>query len=248
MSKWLDAQVVEIKQWSERLFSLRLKADFPEFEAGQFTRLALQIDGEEVSRAFSLVNAPDDELLEIYFIEVLEGTLSPRLAALKAGDSVQVANRASGLMTLSQVPDSQQLFLISTGTGIGPFLSMLKTATPWQRFEKVVLVHAVRTHAELTYQELINSFAEAYPQQFSYVPFVSRERSDFALFGRIPQAIEDGRLEERAEAKFDPLTSHVMLCGNPDMVAETMDVLMEQRGLTRHSRKQPGNISIEKYW
>lgn len=247
MSKWIHAKVVEKKQWNYRLFSLRLQADFPEFDAGQFTRLALDIDGEEVSRPFSLVNAPDEELLDFYFIEVLDGALSPRLAQLEPGDDIQVASRASGLLTLKQIQPGKTLFLLSTGTGIGPFLSIIKTAEPWQQFEKVVLVHAVREQSELSYQETIQLVLEQHTDQFSYVPFVSREECDFALAGRIPQAIEDGRLEQAAGVEFKSEDTQVMLCGNPAMVQETMDVLM-QRGLTKHSRREPGNISIEKYW
>jgi len=248
MAEWLDAEVVENKQWNERLHSLRLAVDFPPFKAGQFTRLALEIDGELVSRPFSLVNAPDDNILDFYFIEVIDGVLSTRLANMKAGDQIKVAPKAAGLLTIDQLPAAKHLYLLATGTGIGPFLSIAKTAQVWDLFEKVVLVHAVRFQDELTYQETIAEVQAKHPEDFIYIPFVSREECDYALTGRIPQAVADGRLEQRAGLTISAEDSQVMLCGNPEMVQETMQTLIEGKGLKKHSRREPGQISIEKYW
>lgn len=248
MSDWLHAKVVENKQWNDRLHSLRLETEFPEFKAGQFTRLALEIDGEVVSRPFSLVNAPDERPLDFYFIEVPDGQLSTRLAQLKTGDDIMVAPKASGLLTLDQLPEAKHLYLLSTGTGVGPFMSIIKTALAWDLFEKVTLVHAVRYQSELTYQSTIAEVQAKQPDNFVYVPMVSREQCDFALSGRIPQAIEDGRLEHWTGTEIGPEQSQVMLCGNPAMIQETMDLLIEKRGMKKHSRREPGQISIEKYW
>lgn len=248
MADWLTATVVENKQWNDRLHSLRLDVDYPAFKAGQFTRLALEIDGELVSRPFSLVNSPGTKPLDFYFIEVLDGLLSTRLAKLNAGDTILVAPKAAGLMTLDQLPEGKHLYLLSTGTGIGPFLSILNTQEVWQQFEKVVLVHAVRYQNELTYQDTIDEIKQIRAEQFIYLPFVSREQAPDALTGRIPQAVEDGRLEQRTGLKIHAEDSQVMLCGNPDMVIETMDVLINTHGLKKHSRREPGQISIEKYW
>ncbi|MCX4188033.1 ferredoxin--NADP reductase [Methylophaga sp. OBS4] len=248
MTKWIKGQVVENKQWNDSLHSLRVQADFPAFKAGQFTRLAIEIDGELVSRPFSLVNAPGEQPLDFYFIEVLDGKLSMPLAHMKPGDEVLVAPRAAGLLILDHLPPARHLHLLSTGTGIGPFLSIIKTEQPWQLFEKVVLVHAVREESELTYQDTIRQVLAEHGDQFIYVPFVSREQCNFALSGRIPQAILDGRLEERTGLRFNAEDSQVMLCGNPDMVQETMDTLIAERGMKKHSRRDPGQISIEKYW
>lgn len=245
MAKWVDGTVVENKQWTDNLHSLRVSADIAPFVAGQFTRLALDIDGEEVSRPFSLVNSPEEAMLDFYFIEVPEGKLSPRLAALKTGDSVKVAAKAAGLMTLAQLAPAKKLFLLSTGTGVGPFISMIKTTLIWQQFEQVTLVHAVRYQNELSYPEIIESVRQRYPDQFYYLPMVSREPAEGALSGRIPQAIESQAIEQLS-AKIDT-DSQVLLCGNPDMVNDTMDVLVK-RGLTRHTRREPGQIIIEKYW
>lgn len=247
MADWLNAEVVENKQWNARLHSLRLAAELPAFKAGQFTRLGLDIDGEIVSRPFSLVNAPHEPLLDFYFIEVPEGSLSPALAKLTSGDRVLVSPKAAGLLTLDQVPESRHLFLLATGTGIGPFLSIIKTKEPWQRFDRVVLVHGVRYMEDLNYRDSIEQVRAAHPDAFSYVPMVTREQCDFAMSGRISHAVEDGRLERLTGVPFDR-HCHVMLCGNPDMVQHTTDALIDKRGLTRHTRREPGHISIEKYW
>jgi len=124
---------------------------------------------------------------------------------------------------------------------------MLATAKPWQRFERVVLVYAVRTLSELNYQERIAQVQVAHPEQFVFIPFVSREVTDFALPGRIPQSMIDGRLEARAGVKISAEDSQVMLCGNPKMVEDTTDLLIE-RGLKKHKRKDPGQITVENYW
>jgi ferredoxin--NADP+ reductase len=247
MSHWVSGKVVENRRWSEQLYSLHVDAEIAPFEAGQFTKLGLHINGEIVGRPYSLVNAPDEHPLEFYFIVVREGTLSAHLAGLQPGEEILVAPQPAGFLKLSEVPSARHLYLLSTGTGIGPFLSILKTGTPWQRFERVVLVHAVRTVAELNYRDTIQKFSTAYPHQFSYIPFVSREPFDGALSGRVPQAIADGRLEQRMGINFNAADSHVMLCGNPQMVEDTTNVLVA-RGLKKHRRRDPGQISVENYW
>lgn len=246
MAKWLTGQVVENKRWTDSLHSLRIKADVAPFEAGQFTRLALDVDGEEISRPFSLVNAPDEPILDFYFIEVPGGLLSTRLAALQPGDAIKVAPKAAGLLTLKQLAPASKLFLFATGTGIGPFLSIIKTSQVWQQFKQVCLVHAVRFAEELSYQDTIADVEAAHAGQFRYQPIVSRETAPNTLKGRIPQLIENQQLEQALGVAIDN-DSQVLLCGNPDMVQETTTVLLA-RGLTRHSRREPGNISIEKYW
>lgn len=247
MTQWIDGRVVANQQWTKQLHSLRVTAEISPFEAGQFTRLGLLMDGEIVSRPYSLVNAPDERPLDFYFSMVPGGKLSPRLAQLRPDDEVLVAPQATGLLTLPQLPPARHLHLISSGTGIGPFLSLIRTGETWQRFERVVLVHAVRLAAELNYQETIQQVAAEHPQQFAYIPFVSREPCDFALPGRVPQAIVDGRLEARMGIALSAADSQVMLCGNPEMVNDVMAVLLT-RGLTRHRRREPGQISVENYW
>ena len=247
MSSWVDATVIENKHWTQSLYSLRIQGAINQFEAGQFGRLGLQIEDQIVGRPYSFVNAPDQDIYEFYSIVVEQGPLSPKLAQLQAGDHVYLGKYPNGFFTLSEVPEGKDLWLLSTGTGIGPFLSILKTADPWRRFEKIILVHAVRNAIELTYQPLIEEFRQRHAQQFIYIPFVSREQTDFALSGRVPTAIQDERLQQRANLAFASNTSQVMICGNPDMVKDTRAALQE-RGLTKNLRRKPGNITTENYW
>lgn len=202
---------------------------------------------EMIARPYSLVNAPHVRPLEFYYIEVPEGPLTPRLARLQAGDPIFIMPRASGFLVLSEVPDAQHLWLIATGTGIGPFLSILHTEAPWNRFQRIVLVHAVRRAAELSYSQQIGQLLALHPEQLSYVPFVSREAHAGALTGRVPAAIEDGRLEAAAGVTLAAENSQLMLCGNPAMVATTIEVL-EARGMKKHRRRDPGHITVENYW
>lgn len=247
MSNWVDAKVIENKHWTNTLYSIKVEADIGEYEAGQFGRLGLKIGDDIIGRPYSFVSAPHEGFHEFYSISVKEGLLSPKLAELKAGDHVYVGIKPNGFLILNEIPDSENLWMISTGTGIGPFLSIGKTETPWQRFKKVILVHGVRTAEELAYRDLIQTFKDAHPEQFEYVPFVSREKTDFAMSGRIPKAIKNGKLEKRVGVNIEEGKSQIMLCGNPDMVSAARELLIK-RGLTKNLRRTPGSISTENYW
>jgi ferredoxin--NADP+ reductase len=243
MTKWLEGRVVENRHWTDVLFSLRVEAPQIRFEAGQFVRIALE---EELARPFSFVNPPQDPVLEFYGIVVPEGPLSPRLEKLRAGERLLVATNPAGFLVLAEVPDAETLWLVSTGTGIAPFLSILRTEAPWRRFPRVVLVHAVRYARELAYRETIGEILRSHHNVFQYVTFVSREPAPGSLAGRIPAALRDGRLETAAGVKIDQ-RSHVMLCGNPEMLKDATAALME-RGLRKHRRRTPGHITVESFW
>ena len=247
MAKWIEGTVVGQRRWTDRLFSLQLDADIGAFEPGQWAKLALPVAGELVARPYSFVNAPKERPHEFYYNTVPEGHLSARLARLEPMDVVFLAPAPGGTFTLAEIPDAESLWLIGTGTGLGPFLSMLKTETPWRRFRKVVLVHAVRYAADLTYRDTIDAFAAAHPEQFRVVRFVSRERHAGALAGRVPQAIADERLERAAGVQLSAATAQAMLCGNPDMVLDVTEVL-KARGMRRHRRREPGHLAVEPYW
>lgn len=240
-AKWLEGRVIENRHWTDALFSLRVEAPRLAFDAGQFVRIALE---ERLARPFSFVNPPDDPVLEFYGIVVPEGPLSPRLAQLRAGDRLLIATNPAGFLVLSEVPDAETLWLVSTGTGIAPFLSILRTETPWRRFRSIVLVHAVRRARELVYVETIREISKENPLR--YVTFVSREAAPGSLAGRIPAAIRDGRLEAAAGPKLNQ-NSHVMLCGNPDMLKDAGAALAE-RGMRKHRRRNPGHITVESFW
>jgi len=246
-SKFVEGRVVGLTPWTADLFSIQMEAAVKPFRAGQFGRLALPHDGAMMARPYSFVNAPSERPLEFHFIALRDGPLTQRLANLKPGDAIWIAPQASGLMTLADIPAADYLWLLSTGTAIGPFLSICKTDEPWQRFKKVVLVHAVRYARDLSYQDTIRGIAAARGERFVYVPFVSREDHDFAIRGRVPQAIEDGQLEAHASVSLVAASSQVMICGNPEMMKDTSRVLAA-RGLKKNRRSDPGQITVEAYW
>lgn len=245
MADWLAARVLENHPWTDRLYSLRFDTTLPAFKAGQFVRVGLDIDGDRVARPYSLVNPPDEPVGEIYYNPVPGGPLSPRLAALQAGDTVWVSPQANGFLVLDEIPDCRDLWLLATGTGVGPFVSILGTPDPWQRFDHVVLVHSVRTADELGYRARLDALAAAQPR-FRYQPVVTREAMPGALGVRIPVALADGTLEAATGLTIAPETSHVMLCGASQMITDVTGLLGE-RGLRRHRRREPGHITVEKY-
>jgi len=247
MAAWKIGKVVKQKQWSSNLHSLYVESELEPFEAGQFVKIGLEINGKAIGRPYSLVNPPKSSPLEFYYINVPNGILTSRLVELNTCDTILVEPRAHGFLILDEVPLSKHLWMMATGTGVGPFLSILSTDKPWQRYERVILVYAVRTITELSYQDKILQFQENHSNQCIFIPFLSREVRDFAMTGRIPQAIIDGRLEERAGITISSEDSQVMLCGNPQMVEDTTKTLID-RGLIKNRRVLPGQITMENYW
>lgn len=251
MSKWVQGTVVGHRHWTDRLHSLQVAAPEVTFVAGQFGRLALPAppgsDEEMVGRPYSFVNAPGTAPHEFYYVTVPGGPLSPRLVALSAGESLLLLRSANGFFCVGEVPAADVLWCLSTGTGLGPFLSILRTPEAWAKFARIVLVHAVRYANELAYRDVIAGIAAAHPAAFTHIAMVSREPHPGALGGRIPGAIEDGQLEFRAGIPLAAENSHVMLCGNPAMIDDTQRVLAA-RGMRRHRRREPGHVTIETYW
>ena len=256
--KFIEGRVVGRKDHTRQLFSLQFDAPLASFVAGQYCQIGLKlpVNGDPdaphalVMRPYSLVNAPDEHPFEIVLTEVpasLGGVLSPALHRLRVGDPVCISPIAYGFFSMPEIPDADVLWGLATGTANGALLSCLKTDAPWQKFRKIVLVHAVRTAAELTYLDQIDHIDRAHPGRFQYIPFVSREDHDGAMRGRIPDAITDGSLEVRAGIALNAETAHCMICGNPDMVADTLEVL-KARGLKKHRRKEAGQITTEAYW
>lgn len=247
MASWVEGKVVQLRRWAPGLFSVQLEADIAPFVAGQFTRLAMEIDGAMVARPYSFVNGPQDPVHEFYFIRLQDGPLTSRMINLQPGDPLFIAEKGAGFFVLDEVPAAENLWMLSTGTGLGPFLSILATPGAWQRYRNIVLVHAVRNAEELSYRERIDALLAAHPGQLQYIPFVSRETTGFALPGRVTDAIENGSLEARSGLALNAANSQVMICGNPAMVGNTRAVL-EDRGLKKNTRREPGQITTEQYW
>lgn len=248
MADWVTGKVVKVEFWTDALFSLTVHAPILPFTAGQFAKLGLEIDGERVQRAYSHVNAPGNPDLEFYLVTVPEGKLSPRLAALQPDDDILIVSEAAGFFVLEEVPDCETLWMLATGTAIGPYLSILQEGKDLERFKNLVLVHAVRYAADLSYLPLMLELQQRYEGKLRIQTVVSRESVSGSLTGRVPTLIESGALEEAIGLPMTTETSHVMLCGNPQMVRDTQQLLKETRQMTKHLRRRPGHMTAEHYW
>lgn len=246
MNDWVKARVVGKHRWTEGLYSLQFEAPITDFVAGQYIKVALDIEGERVGRPYSLVNAPGEQPIEIFFNEVPLGPLTPPLSALNPGDTVWLTATAGGIFTLETVRPTRDLWMLATGTGLGVYLSILRSPDPWRLFERVILVHGVRQGADLAYSETLDEIAGRYPGRLTRVAAVSRESWPTALSGRITDLLTGGELERHVGLTIDPTTSHVMLCGNSAMIKDAK-VILEARGLVRHRRQAPGHYTTEQY-
>ena len=175
-----------------------------------------------------------------------DGKLTPALSDLNVGDKLFAMEKASGFFVMNEVPDGDDLWMLATGTGLGVFISLLKTNEPWDRFRNIVLVHGVRAANELTYKDQIDEFSDKFKERFTYIPTVTREKKDSFLNLRIPAGLKDSKFQEIAKLDITSKTQ-VMICGNPDMINDTVS-LLEKSGLERNRRSKPGNITLEKYW
>lgn len=251
IEKFSVEKVLSVHRWTPTLFSFTMirPAHF-KFTAGQFARIGLKVGEELVVRAYSVVSSPFDETLEFFSIVVPDGAFTSNLQHLKVGDELYLEKTPYGYLTLAryQQPLPHDLWLLATGTGLAPFLSMLQDFDTWSKYQKINLVYSVRTAAELAYVDRIQEIAETFGEGhngFKFIPIITRDPSA-PLHDRLPILIENGELEKSAGIELNPNTSHVMLCGNPQMVDDTKEAL-KRRGLTMNRRGE-GNIAVENYW
>jgi ferredoxin--NADP+ reductase len=175
------------------------------------------------------------------------GELTPLLWNMSIGDSIDVSERAAGSFTLAHAPRHENLWLIGTGTGLAPYIAMLRTDQPWNTYQRIVLIHGTRVCADLSYADELNEWARVHGPRFHYLPMTTREPCAAGLSGRIPLRIEDGAIESHIGCEIRPDNSTVMLCGNPAMLDDVENLLVA-RGLKKHRSKSPGNIVVERYW
>ncbi|EXF46380.1 oxidoreductase [Pseudomonas sp. BAY1663] len=252
--KFTRQRLLEVQTLTPNLFTLRTSRD-PGFRfgAGQFARLGVRKpSGCIVWRAYSMVSAPHDEFLDFFSIVVPDGEFTSELSRLQAGDELLVDKQAFGYLTLDRFPDGRDLWLLATGTGLAPFLSILQDFEAWQRFERIVLVYSVREARELAYQRLIHAlpareYLEGLGDKLTYLPVVTREQVPGMLHGRITTLIENGELERAADLRFEPQHSRIMLCGNPQMIEDTRAIL-KARDLNLSLTRRPGQVAVENYW
>ncbi|GLZ84099.1 ferredoxin--NADP(+) reductase [Metapseudomonas resinovorans] len=252
--KFTRQTLLEVETLTPSLFTLRTTRDAGyRFRAGQFARLGVtKADGSTVWRAYSMVSAPHDEHLEFFSIVVPGGEFTSELSRLKEGDTLMVDKTSFGFLTLDRFSDGRDLWLLATGTGLAPFLSILQDLEVWQRFERIILVYSVRQEAELAYQPLIDDlksrdYLEGVADKLLYIPVVTREEVPGALHGRITTLIENGELERAAGLELIPEHSRVMLCGNPQMIDDTRAVL-KKRDMNLSLTRRPGQVAVENYW
>jgi len=244
---WVESRIARRRDWAEGLISLTLDVAVAQFIPGQYVNLGIDLGGTRVKRSYSLASGPG-EPTELYLSEVPGGALTPTLFALRQGDALWLDDRPLGFFTLQHVPEARHLWLFATGTGLGPFVAMLKGEEIWRRFARIVLAHGVRQVSHLGYSELLAGWAQARASQFSYLPAITREPAPpGALQGRLPQLIESGALEASAGLRLEPAGTHVLLCGNPNMLSDAQTALAA-RGLVKHRPRKPGHISVESYW
>jgi len=252
--KFTRQRLLEVQTLTPNLFTLRTSRDPGfRFTAGQFARLGVRKpSGCIVWRAYSMVSAPHDEFLDFFSIVVPDGEFTSELSRLEVGDELLVDKQAFGFLTLDRFPDGRDLWLLATGTGIAPFLSILQDFEAWQRFERIILVYSVREARELAYQQLIaelpqRDYLDGLGSKLLYLPVVTREQIPGALHGRITTLIEDGELERAADLQLTPEHSRIMLCGNPQMIEDTRAVL-KARDLNLAMTRRPGQVAVENYW
>ena len=244
-------QVLSIHAWTPTLLTFRTTrpAGF-RFTAGHYTRLGLGADEAVVWRPYSMASAPQDEFLEFIAVLVPGGAFSEQLKKLRVGDSLRVDKASYGFLTVNQLAPGRDLWLLASGTGLGPFVSILRDAAVWQDYARLILVHSVRQSAELAWRDEIAALPAKHggtPARLSYIPIVTREPGATALAARIPLLLADGRLEATADSPLSIADSRLMVCGNPDLARELREFL-GARGYATNRRGVPGQMAFEKYW
>lgn len=263
--KFTRQRITVIKRWSDHLFSFRITRDRAyRFMPGQFARIGVYRDDtlgkrsgpRYVWRAYSIVSADYDDHLEFYSIVVPNGDFTTHLAQLQVGDELLIEKRPYGFLTLDRFEGGRDLWMLSSGTGIAPFLSILHDLRAWEQYERLILVHSVRQAHELVYRDTIDAFGAhevfgqelgANPHKLVYVPIVTRERVPGMLHARIPALLASGELESATGVRLDPVRSRLMVCGNPDMVDDTR-IHLAHAAYAVSRRGQPAQVAVENYW
>ena len=251
--KFTDEPVVWIHHWNPGLMSFRIRRDPAyKFTPGQFARIGLtKENGEIIWRAYSIVSAPDDAFLEFFLVVVPTGEFSSRIAQLKVGEMMHLEKMSQGFLTTDRFKDGRDLWLIATGTGMAPYISMVRDAAVWRQFENIIVVQSVREHRDLAYTEELDQLALAHQTEgqakLTFVRTLTREMVEGTLHGRVTALTDSGELERGASLALTNAHSRFMLCGNPEMV-EAMRAILKARGFRMNRRLEPGHIVVENYW
>ena len=244
--------VIDVHHWNDSLFSFRTTRDPGfRFDSGHFVMIGLEVDGRPLMRAYSIASAHYEEHLEFFSIKVPNGPLTSRLQHLKPGDPVIVSRKPTGTLVLNDLKPGKHLYLFGTGTGLAPFLSIIRDPETYERFDKIVLAHGVRHIDDLAYADYLERelpqhdyLGELVREKLIYYPTVTRE--PFRNRGRITDAIADGIMSTvTGLPPLNPETDRIMLCGSPGMLEE-LHAMLSSRGFSEGNHSEPGHFVIEK--
>ena len=249
--KWTGERVLSIRHWTPSLLSFRSTrpAGF-RFTPGHYARLGLGPDDGVLWRPYSMASAPDEDFLEFIAVLVPGGEFSEQLRHIRVGDTLRVDKACYGFLTVDQLAPGKDLWLLASGTGLGPFVAILRDPAVWRDFARLILVHSVRHAAELAWRDEIAALPGLFEQTTAtlrYIPIVTREPGATDLAERIPLLLADGRLEAAAATPLSLADSRLMVCGNPEM-ARDLRQFLSSRGYATNRRGVRGQMAFEKYW
>ena len=253
MSKYHKETVLSVHHWNESLFSFTTtRRSGLRFRNGHFLMIGLEVDGKPLVRAYSVVSPNYEEHLEFLSIKVPDGPLTSRLQGIQVGDSILVSEKSVGTLVLDDLNSGKHLYLFSTGTGLAPFMSIVRDPETYERFEKVVLIHGVRTVSELAYGDYLRHelpkhefLGDMVREQLIYYPTVTREA--FTHTGRLTTAIQSGQLfVDIGLPALDPAVDRAMICGSPAMLRETAEMLDARGFKVSPSLGNPGDYVFER--
>ncbi|MES2363200.1 MAG: ferredoxin--NADP reductase [Pseudomonadota bacterium] len=252
MSAFNEERVLSVHHWTDKLFTFTTTRDTSlRFSNGHFTMIGLRVNNKPLLRAYSIVSANYEEHLEFLSIKVPDGPLTSRLQHIQVGDSIIVGRKPTGTLLIDYLLPGKRLYLLSTGTGLAPFMSIIRDPATYEAFEQVVLVHGVRQADELAYHDLVTDhlpqhefLGEMISKQLLYYPTVTRE--PYRTMGRVTDLMETGKMFE--DLKLPPLDAandRVMICGSPHMLKDLKHML-EGRGFKEGNTSKPGDFVIER--
>jgi ferredoxin/flavodoxin---NADP+ reductase len=252
MSAFNEERVLSVHHWTDKLFTFTTTRDPGlRFSNGHFTMIGLRINGKPLLRAYSIVSANYEEHLEFLSIKVPDGPLTSKLQHMKVGDTIIVGKKPTGTLLIDYLNPGKRLYMLSTGTGMAPFMSIIRDPETYERFEQVILVHGVRNKDELAYHDLVSEHLPAHEflgemvaAKLRYYPTVTREA--YKNMGRVTTLMESGKLFTDLDVPpIDPAVDRVMICGSPGMLRDIKHML-EGKGFKEGNTSKPGDFVIER--
>jgi ferredoxin--NADP+ reductase len=252
VSAFNEERVLSVHHWTDRLFTFTTTRDQSlRFRNGHFTMIGLRVEGKPLLRAYSIVSANYEDHLEFLSIKVPDGAFTSRLQHLQVGDTILVGRKPTGTLVIDYLLPGKRLYLLSSGTGLAPFMSIIRDPETYEKFEQVILVHGVRQVDELAYHDVLlehlpkhEFLGELVTSKLRYYPTVTRQA--YRNMGRVTELIESGKLfDDLGVPSFDPANDRVMICGSPGMLRDLKEML-ESRGFHEGNTSTPGDFVIER--